>query len=145
MNAGKLVPSDITVKLLKKRMLQEPNVCYLLDGFPRNQENVDVLNKVCGDMVNILELIFIETSDETMLARLTKRAGEAEVKREDDNEEVQKNRIEVFKNESLPVVEMMEGKNLVCRLDGNKTADEVYEQCDAHLKEKGLGKYATKA
>ena len=141
MNSGKLVSSDIIVKLVHKTMLKNPNACYLLDGFPRNKENMEVMKKICGDSVNLQCMIFIETSDEVMMERLKKRASQAEVKRDDDNESVQKNRIEVFKNETMQIVKMFEDENRCCRIDGNKTPDEVTAQINDSLKSKNLGKF----
>lgn len=138
MKAGKLVSSDITVDLLLKRMMEDPTRIYLLDGFPRNKENCECLKKKCGDMMCILECIYIDCSDETMMTRCMERAAAAEVKREDDNEETMKARFNCFKTETMPIVEMCKkGMGMAksfFQLDGNKTADEVYEECDAHLK-----------
>ena len=144
MNSGKLVPSDITVKLIEKTMLKNPNANYLLDGFPRNLENVETLKKICGDKINLECLIFIETNEEIMLERMLNRAKNAEVKREDDNEETMKKRIEVFKSETIPIVELFEKENKCFRVDGNKTPDDVTVQINSEMSNRSLGKNGKK-
>merc|ERR1711957_117691 len=141
MNSGKLVSSEIIVKLVQKKMLENPKGVYLLDGFPRNQENMDCLKKICGESIDLMCMIFIQTTDETMMERLAARASQAEVKREDDNEEVQKNRIEVFKKETMPVVEMFEKEGKCCCIDGGEIPDVVTEAINAELEKRKLGKF----
>lgn len=55
MNEGKIVPSEVTVKLLQKAMLESGNNKFLIDGFPRNEENRVAFEAV----VSLLHHLFI--------------------------------------------------------------------------------------
>ena len=52
MNEGKLVPSDITVRLIQKAMQETDNDKFLLDGFPRDEENVRTFEKLVSIFFN---------------------------------------------------------------------------------------------
>jgi len=64
---GDLVPGPIAVNLIKKNILNEDrNQVVILDGYPRNQSNIDCWNEVVGDEIKILGCVFLECSEETM-------------------------------------------------------------------------------
>jgi adenylate kinase family enzyme len=86
MNEGKLVPTELLIGLLKQGMKDGgwEQSKFLVDGFPRNQENVDVWNKEIGNEVRIKFVLFFDVDEDTMKSRLLKR-GETSG-RADDNE-----------------------------------------------------------
>jgi UMP-CMP kinase len=88
MKRGELVSSEIVVKLLLKAFKSAKSHTYLIDGFPRNQENVDVWNRLCGH-VEIAGVINLECPDEVLLERALGRG----TGRQDDKEEVIRQRI----------------------------------------------------
>lgn len=67
---GKLVPSDLVVKLLRKNFGRLGNRRYLIDGFPRNNENWEAFKKILKDEVVFKSLIFFECSPEVMSQRI---------------------------------------------------------------------------
>ncbi len=143
MDSGKLVSSEMVVMLVKEVMEKDKSACYLLDGFPRNKENMKVWRKVIGNSAKIEFMIFFKTSDEVMLQRMAKRAAESEEKRADDmNEETQKNRIAVFKKESLPVMEMFKKEKKCITVNGDMESDYVATEIENALKERKFGMYA---
>lgn len=145
MESGKLVNSDIVVKLVKEAFAKDKNATYLLDGFPRNQENLDVWKKIIGNSAKIEFMLFLQTSDEVMMQRMSKRAAEAETKRADDaSDETQKNRIQVFKNETLPIVEKFKQENKCHVINGDMDVDHVTSEINAALKERKVGNHAWK-
>lgn len=143
MDSGKLVSSDIVVNLVKEVFEKDKKAIYLLDGFPRNQENLDVWQKILGNSAKIEFMLFLETSDEIMMQRMLKRATESETKRADDTDEtIQKNRIEVFKNETLPIVDVFKRNNKCHVINGDMDADHVTTEIHAALKERKVGNHS---
>ncbi|CAI2380254.1 unnamed protein product [Moneuplotes crassus] len=126
MEAGKLVSSGMLVELLKKAMKDRgwEKSKFLLDGFPRNQENIDEWEKQIGNEAHIKFILHIDVSKEVMKERLLKRGQESG--RADDNEETIVKRFETFEKESLPIIKFYEKKKLVRKVDSSKPVDEVY-------------------
>ena len=93
------MPVEITVNLIKKAMKKHgwADKKFLIDGFPRNQDNQNGWVTVMGDDVDMKFVLFFEASEEVMLARILKR-GEAagDEKRNDDNVESAKKRFNTF-------------------------------------------------
>ena len=73
---GKIVPKEIIVNLIKKAMEKhgwEKNK-FLIDGYPRSQDNVDGWNAIMGNIVDFKFILFFDCSEETMTKRVMKRA-----------------------------------------------------------------------
>lgn len=104
---GEIVPVKITVNLIKKAMEKNgwASKKYLVDGFPRNQDNENGWHEVMGDTVEVQFVLFLDCSEEVMLDRLLKR-GEAagDNKRNDDNLETAKKRFRTFQESTMPIV-----------------------------------------
>lgn len=146
MDSGKLVSSDIVVKLVKEVFEKDRTATYLLDGFPRNKENLNVWKKIIGNSAKIEFMLFLKTSDEVMMQRMNKRAAESEVKRADDtNDEIQKNRIEVFKKETMPIVDMFVKEKKCYILNGDMDLDHVTSEIENALKDRKVGSHAVAA
>jgi len=77
-------------------MKNSDKTIFLADGFPRNQENLDVWNERMEGKVDVQFLLLFDLEGETMLKRLLYRASQSKIKRDDDKEEVMKKRIETF-------------------------------------------------
>ncbi len=143
MDSGKLVSSDIVVNLVKEVFAKDPKAIYLLDGFPRNQENLDVWTKILGNSAKIEFMLFLQTSDEVMMQRMARRAAESEQKRADDtDDEIQKNRIQVFRNETIPIVESFKKDSKCHVINGNGDLESVTTEINAALKERKVGNHA---
>lgn len=97
MNEGQLVGSDLVVKLVRKNMkdLGWSEHRYLIDGFPRNTENMDAWKKGMKD-VEIEFALFFDVPDAEMVKRMMKRAETSG--RADDNEETMKKRVKTFRD-----------------------------------------------
>ena len=90
-----MVPSEFVVKGIKKTILKgDCSKLILLDGFPRNQDNIDAWNKVVGNDIEISFLMFFEVSDDEMRRRLLNRGKTSG--RLDDNPEVIEKRLITF-------------------------------------------------
>jgi len=127
---GKIVPVEITVGLIKRAMLAAMRASeqfrFVIDGFPRNFDNLAGWNRVCGAFANVPFLLHFECSEEEMTKRILERAAKAEVKRKDDNVETLKKRFAVYREQTMPVVEEFKGMGKCVDVDALKGIDEVY-------------------
>ncbi|KAJ6940086.1 UMP-CMP kinase 3-like [Populus alba x Populus x berolinensis] len=122
---GKIVPSEVTIKLLQKAMQESGNDKFLIDGFPRNEEN-----RAAFEAVTKIEpafVLFFNCPKEEMERRILSRNQG----REDDNTETIRKRFNVFLESSLPVVEYYESKGKVRKVDAAKSVEEVFEAVKA--------------
>ena len=134
MKEGKLISSSTLMKVLKEYILNSRNKKILVDGYPRNQENVDVWEKEMKDLVEVKGALYIEVSNEEMKKRLLGRnEGRA-----DDNEETIAKRLTTFEQETKPNVEYFEKQGNLIKIDGMKTVDEISKEIGDKFKEKGL-------
>lgn len=128
-NEGKIVPVKITVNLIRKKMeeLGRENI-FLIDGYPRNEDNINGWNSVFDGESNtakILGMINLDCSEETCFKRLLSRSETSG--RSDDNKEVMKKRFDTFKRESAIVVDLMKKSVDIFTVDAEKSPKEVYE------------------
>ncbi|CAK9114351.1 unnamed protein product [Durusdinium trenchii] len=123
---GKLVPVEITIKLLKQAMMKHgwEGGRYLVDGFPRSFDNLRGWEEVIGNTVRVKFVLFFDLSEETMQARLMERGKTSG--RADDNLESIKKRFVTFQQESMPVVEKFHLKGLVRRINAEQSAEQVW-------------------
>ncbi|KAJ8492893.1 hypothetical protein OPV22_014614 [Ensete ventricosum] len=122
---GKIVPSEVTVELLQKAMLESGNNKFLIDGFPRNEENRATFENVTK--IEPEFILFFNCPEEEMEQRLLSRNQG----RDDDNIETIRKRFRVFVESSIPVVEYYDMKGKVRKVDALKPIDEVFEAVKA--------------
>ncbi|XP_028754741.1 UMP-CMP kinase 3 isoform X2 [Neltuma alba] len=118
---GKIVPSEVTIKLLQRAMQENGNDKFLIDGFPRNEENRAAFENVTG--IEPTFVLFFDCPEEEMEKRLLSR-NEGRV---DDNIETIRKRFRVFLESSLPVVNYYDAKGKVHRIDAARPIEEVFE------------------
>ncbi|KAL2511530.1 UMP-CMP kinase 3 [Abeliophyllum distichum] len=122
---GKIVPSEVTIKLIQRAMQESGNDKFLIDGFPRNEENRAAFESVTGILPEFV--LFFDCSEEEMERRLLSRNQG----REDDNIETIRKRFKVFMESSLPVIEYYNSKGKVRKIDAGKPIEEVFEAVKA--------------
>ncbi|KAJ8477579.1 hypothetical protein OPV22_021306 [Ensete ventricosum] len=121
MNEGKIVPPEVTIKLLQRAMLDSAHDKFLIDGFPRDEENraaFENITKIEPEFVLYLDC----PEDELERRILSRNQGRA-----DDNIETMRKRFRVFKESSLPVIKHYNLKGKVRKVDAAKPVDEVFE------------------
>ncbi|KAL4178816.1 hypothetical protein AMTRI_Chr13g117060 [Amborella trichopoda] len=118
---GKIVPSEVTVKLLQRAMQENENDKFLIDGFPRNEENRAAFENVTK--IEPAFVLFFNCSEEEMEKRLLNRNQG----RDDDNIETIRKRFKVFIESSLPVIEYYQAKGKVHEIDAGRPREEVFE------------------
>ena len=115
MAAGELITSEYVVGLMQDYMKKSKKRVFLADGFPRNQENLDVWNKRMGAKVDVQFLLLFDLDGKTMIERLLYRASKSAVKRDDDNEETMKKRVATFQK-SLPIFDVFDKAGTLRRI-----------------------------
>jgi UMP-CMP kinase len=122
---GKIVPSEVTIKLLQRAIQEDGNDKFLIDGFPRNEENRAAFESVTGIIPEFV--LFFDCPEEEMERRLLGRNQG----RVDDNIETIRKRFNVFLESSLPVIEYYNSKGKVRKIDAAKSVVEVFEAVKA--------------
>lgn len=127
MDSGELVPDDLTVELLKERMERDDTRDgFILDGYPRTlaqAEALDVLLEKLG--MPVQEAIQIDVDTNEVIARIARRA--AEQGRSDDTEEVLRNRMQIYEEQTAPVIDYYAEKGLLTQVLGTGAIEDVLE------------------
>jgi adenylate kinase len=158
MDAGELVPDEVIIGMITERLSSgDARDGFLLDGFPRNEQQADAL----GDALRGLDrkltaALLIEVPDDDVVRRLAGRRvcvknpshiyhvdfdppkhedvcdqdGARLIQRDDDREEVIRRRLEVYHSQTEPLIAYYDRAALLRRFDGRRTADEVH----AHIR-----------
>lgn len=160
MDKGLLVPDELVVKIVEDRLKQEDaREGFLLDGFPRTENQARALDEALEKLGSKLDrVINIEVDKEILVGRavgrrICKNCGatyhvefnpskETDVcdqcngelhQRSDDNEETVSKRIEVYLNETKPLIDYYEKKGLLATVDGKQHIDKVFEDIQKAL------------
>ncbi|XP_028797332.1 UMP-CMP kinase isoform X2 [Neltuma alba] len=119
---GKIVPSEVTVKLLRREMELSDNRKFLIDGFPRSEENRRAFEEIMGAEPDIV--LFFNCPEEEMVKRvLSRNQG-----RIDDNIDTVRKRLKVFEELNLPVIEHYAKRGKLHKISAVGTVDEIFDQ-----------------
>jgi adenylate kinase len=160
MDRGDLVPDELICKVIMERIDQaEAEDGFLLDGFPRNNEQADIL----GDALEkrdrkLTAVLLIDASDDEVIKRISGRRvcvknqhvyhvdfdppkhegvcdqdGSRLIQRDDDKPETIKKRLEVYHAQTKPLIDYYEGQGNLRRFDGSRTPSEVHDHIRATL------------
>ncbi|MCM1104826.1 MAG: adenylate kinase [bacterium] len=160
MDAGELVPDELTVRILLDRVAQED--CkngYVLDGFPRTIPQAEVLDEALqklGEQVDYA--IDVDVPDENIVKRMSGRraclscgatyhiehvppktadvcdqCGAALVLRDDDKPETVKNRLNVYHEQTQPLIAYYTKKGILRTVDGTRPMEDVFAAITAIL------------
>ncbi|XP_060523350.1 UMP-CMP kinase [Cylas formicarius] len=132
---GKIVPVEITCGLLERAMETSGKDNFLIDGFPRNKDNLDGWNRTMANKVNLKFVLFFECPEEVCLQRCLKRGATSG--RVDDNVESLKKRFNTYISETKPIIEHYANLNLVKTVDGSKSKDEVFNEVKSLFQTEG--------
>lgn len=139
---GQIVPMEVTVKLLENAMRavletkhegegwEDGKGRFLIDGFPRKMDQALKFDEeVCQSSL----VLFFTTTEEVMLQRLLERGKTSG--REDDNVESIKKRFNVYKEQTMPVIEYYSKQNKVATIDASASIDEVHVKAKDVIKQ----------
>lgn len=131
---GELVPDDIMSDLIQERLSRDDVAGgFILDGYPRNLAQATLLDTVLDRLGQPADIaIQIDVDPEQLISRL---AGRAEQEgRTDDSEEVVRNRMRVYQEQTKPVIDYYAGRGLLTHVLGDGTVEEVLERILSVLK-----------
>ncbi len=163
MDRGELVPDDVVIGLVKDK-LSDPRVAvdgFLLDGFPRTLAQAEALDQLLEELDQELGAVLnLEVEPQTIVSRLAKRrvcrgckasfhleynppkvagicdhCGNELYQRSDDQEETILRRLNVYQQQTEPLITYYAQKDLLMNFDGEKSVDEVAKAIADQLKE----------
>ena len=125
MDSGEYVPDSVTNDMVRSRLAEDDaKDGFLLDGYPRTIDQVEALDGILAELDTSLDavlLLVVET--EEVVGRLVERGREQG--RSDDTEETIRRRLEVYAEQTAPLIDVYEKRDLVRRVDGMASIDEV--------------------
>lgn len=137
-SAGKLLPNEITVTLLKNAIESAIRTTgtlnFLIDGFPRSLDNLEGWLEIYGRDAELPQMLYFECPYDVLEKRILGRSKYSG--RSDDNVESLKLRFDTFRAETLPTLERFKHENRVVEVDASRSREEVYalvsKQLEAH-------------
>ncbi len=155
LDSGDLVPDELTIELLKERISQnDAQNGFILDGFPRTINQEEDLAKVQPE----IQVVNFEVPDEVIIKRLSGRrvcskcgetyhvdymppktpgvcdkCGGQLITRDDDKEESIRNRLEVYKEKTFPLIDYYKKQGGLLSIDANKKPEEVVKELQKAL------------
>ena len=158
MDAGDLVPDDLIVAMAAERLQeQDAQDGFILDGFPRTRDQADALERQLSSMGRrVTAAVLIAVPDEEVVRRLSGRRvcvkaghnyhvefdppkhegvcdqdGSRLIQRDDDQADVIENRLNVYHEQTEPLVKHYDEQGLLRRVDGTRPAAEVHDHIRA--------------
>lgn len=124
-DAGDLVSDEIVVGMIRSELESQTPVRVLLDGFPRTTVQAEALDGLLNELAAPLTaVVLLEVDPEELVTRLVKRAEEQG--RTDDNEHTIRNRMQVYSDQTAPLIAYYEGKGKLRRVVGVGAVEEVF-------------------
>jgi len=153
MDQGTLVPDEVVVGIVRERLKESD--CkggFILDGFPRTVPQAEALDSTLGEMQRAIDhVVSIEVPNEELIKRLTgrrtcrncgamyhivfdppakegvcDRCGEELYQRDDDQEETIRARLQVYEEQTAPLIAYYRGKGLLRAIDGVGAIEEIF-------------------
>ncbi len=134
MDKGELVPDEVVTEIIRLKISELGEGGFMLDGFPRTLEQARSLGSILSDTgIGIDAVIFLEVSDEEVVQRIIKRQ---EIEgRQDDTEDVIKNRLRVYKDQTSPLKDFYEKAGVLRTVEGVGQISDIAERIDGVLKQ----------
>ena len=155
MKAGKLVPDEVVIGLVRERLaMDDVTVGFMLDGFPRTVPQAEALEAaLTADGIALDAVLVLDVDDALIVERITGRRTDPEtgtiyhlsfspppadvasrlVQRKDDTEEACLKRLASYHAKTAPIIPFYESRDLVQRIDGVGSPDEVTARITAAL------------
>jgi len=127
MARGELVSDALVLAIVGER-LKVPSMGWLLDGFPRNLAQAEALDQLLSDLEQPLQqVLLMELDDESLVGRLLNRG------RTDDTEAVIRHRLQVYRQQTAPLIEHYESRGVLTRVPSQGSVEEVAQAIAAVL------------
>ncbi|QKK03723.1 MAG: adenylate kinase [Pseudomonadota bacterium] len=133
MDAGQLVSDELMLGLIEEKLGQpEVEPGFILDGYPRNLAQAHALDQLLTRLGQPLDrAVELVVDEEQIIERLANRA--AEENRSDDSEDVVRNRLEVYRQQTAPVSHYYDERGLLVQVDGAGTIEAINQRLAAVL------------
>ncbi len=127
---GELVPDQLILNMVEERLKQpDASSGWILDGFPRNVSQANFLEELLQKLAqNGTSAINLEVPDEVLVSRLLGRG------RKDDNEQVIRRRLEVYREQTLPLIDFYRDRQQLMSVNGNQPLEKVTSELQNLLK-----------
>ncbi|MEW5807242.1 MAG: adenylate kinase [Acidobacteriota bacterium] len=162
MDAGTLIPDELVGEIIEEKMREDDvRERFLLDGFPRTERQVEILDAILQKVHATIDAAFlIELDEEEIVRRLSgrrvcsgcgtlyhltskppridgicDRCEGSLIQRKDDSEAVIRERLLVYRKETLPIVDIYDSRGILVRIDGSGNSEEVQRRILARLQE----------
>lgn len=133
---GELVPDSVTVGMLRNKVEANPDVPgYIFDGFPRTIPQSEALDEMLQEKGHQVDrLIMLDVPDDEIVKRILER-GKTSGRKDDLDEGIIRNRIEVYKSETSPVFDYYQQNGKSVKINGVGSIDDIFgrlcEELDA--------------
>lgn len=126
MEAGELVPDELIVGIIEEKVASgELDSGYILDGFPRTVPQAEALkNMLKKNNSKLDKAILIDVADEEVINRLSSRA-KIEGRADDADVSVVKNRLDVYKKQTQPIIDFYSGESILRKVNGLGNIDDI--------------------
>ncbi len=134
MDKGELVPDEVVTEIIRLKISGLGEGGFMLDGFPRTLEQARSLDSILsGAGIGVDAVIFLEVPDEEVVRRIIKRQ---EIEgRQDDTEDVIKNRLRVYKDRTAPLKDFYGKASVLRMVEGVGEISDIAEGIDGVLKQ----------
>lgn len=124
MDRGELVPDDIVVAVVEERFSNPSEVepGFVLDGFPRTANQAEELDRILGAQHPLDVVVNLDVPHDLAIERLLGRG------REDDTRESIKRRLDLYDQETKPLIDLYDLRGQLVRVDGVGEEDDVYHR-----------------
>lgn len=124
MDRGELVPDQLMLDLVQERLNQPDTVSgWILDGFPRTVAQATFLEQLLGQIGQSCDYVVnFEVPEQVLVERLLGRG------RKDDTEEVIRTRLQVYHQQTAPLIEFYQGRQQLVSVDGNQPIELVNQK-----------------
>jgi adenylate kinase len=137
MDRGELVSDQIMLGLIGERLVQDDvKKGFILDGYPRNIAQAEALDALLARLNQpVEEAVQIDVDEEQVIARIAGRA--AQEGRTDDSEEVARNRMKVYTEQTAPVTGYYANQGILTRILGEGSIEDVFQRIIGALRARG--------
>ena len=125
LDGGEYVPDDVTIRMVRAKLEDiSPSTRVLFDGYPRTVAQAEALDRLAAEMGRqVSAVLLLDAPREELVARLNGRATAEH--RADDTPEIIANRLELYEEQTRPVISYYEDRGLVKRVSGVGTVPEI--------------------
>jgi len=157
---GELVPDEVVIGIIKEKLREIRGKNFLLDGFPRTLIQAEALDNFLKEVNSKIDVVLnLEVDEKEIIRRLSNRrvckvcgaiyhlifnppkspgkcdkCGGELYQRDDDKEESIRNRLEVYRKQTKPLIDYYKEKGLLKNIDGNREIEEIAKDIENILK-----------